>query len=193
MNLFDLLFILLFLATMGALLVAIVRALRGQTTRALSLLRKWAVCAGAYFAIVAISSLFWPRTVLRLGEPRCFDDWCIAVENIARQPADGGADLLVKLRLSSAAKRISQREQDLAVYIADDGGHRYEAAARASDIAFNVQLGPQESVTTTRAFYLPATARNPVLVIAHEGGFQMGWLIIGYETWFHKPTMVRIL
>jgi hypothetical protein len=191
MNLFDLLFIFLFLATIATLLAAIFRALRGQTTRALTLLRKWALCSAAYFAIVAGSSLFWPRTVLRLGEPRCFDDWCIAVEKIARQPADGGADLVVTLRLSSTAKRISQREHDVVVYAADDGGRRY-AAARASDIPFSVQLGPQESVTTTRAIYLPAAARHPVLVIAHEGGFQMGWLIIGYETWFHKPTMVRI-
>jgi hypothetical protein len=29
-------------------------------------------------------------------------------------------------------------------------------------------------------------------VIAHEGGFPIGWLIIGYDTWFRKAPLVKL-
>ena len=56
----------------------------------------------------------------------------------------------------------------------------------------SVQLGPQESVTAKRSFKVSADARELGLVIDHEGGFPIGWFILGYETWFHKPTIVRL-
>ena len=56
----------------------------------------------------------------------------------------------------------------------------------------NVQLGPQESVAVTRTFEVPTNAQELGLVIDHEGGFPIGWFIVGYETWFHKPTIVRL-
>jgi hypothetical protein len=29
-------------------------------------------------------------------------------------------------------------------------------------------------------------------VIAHEGGFPIGWFIIGYDTWFRKPPLAPL-
>jgi len=192
MTLFDLLFIVAFLAALVTLLCAAVWGLRGRGARALAILRKLGICAAAYLATVAVTSVFWPRTVLQIGDPRCFDDWCIAVDRAGRQPGAGGDSYLVALRLSSTARRISQREKDLVVYLSDDSGGRYDPAPDPSAVPFNVQLGPQESVAATRTFHVPAGAGPLGLVIAHQGGFPIGWFIIGYETWFHKPTIVRL-
>ena len=192
MNIFDLLFIALFLATVATLLTAASFAIRGRGANALGLLRRLCICAGAYLGIIVLTSLFWPRTALQVGDRRCFDDWCIAVEGASRQPAGGHVTYRVNLRLSSTARRVSQRENNLAVYLTDDRGRRFDPAWNQADIPFNVQLGPQESVIATRIFEVPADAHDPGLVIAHEGGFPIGWFIIGYETWFHKPAIVRL-
>lgn len=192
MSIFDLLFIAAFLATATTLLSAAFLAIRGRSTRALLLLRRYCICAGAYLGIVVLTSVFWPRSVLQVGDPRCFDDWCIAVENASRQPAGGRVSYAVTLRLSSRARRVYQRENDVVVYLADNRGRRYDPAPNKPDVPFNVQLGPHESVTATRVFEVPADAHEPGLVIAHEGGFPIGWFIIGYETWFHKPAIVRL-
>jgi hypothetical protein len=130
--------------------------------------------------------------VLEVGDRRCFDDWCIAVENASRQEAQGGVTYLVTLRLSSSARRVTQRENNVVVYVADRLGRRYDPAPDPSAVAMNVQLGPQESVTATRSFRVPAEARELGMVIDHEGGFPIGWFILGDETWFHKPTIVRL-
>jgi len=191
-NIFDLLFIVTFLATVATLLSAAVLAIRGQAARALVLLRRYAICAGAYLVVVVLTSAFWPRSVLQFGARRCFDDWCIAVEKAGRQPADGHVAYVVTFRLSSTARRVSQRENSLAVYVTDNRGRRYGPVPNKSDVPFNVQLGPQESVTATRVFDVPADAHEPGLVITHEGGFPIGWFIVGYETWFHKPAIVRL-
>ena len=192
MSLFDLLFIVLFLAAVVTLLIAASFAIRGRGARAIALLRRLCICAGAYFGILAVTSIFLPRTVLHVGDPRCFDDWCIAVDNASRQLAGDHAAYTVTLRLFSTARRVSQREKDVAVYLVDDRGRRYDPAPSQSDVPFSVQLGPQESVKATRVFDVPADVHSPGVVIAHEGGFPIGWFIIGYETWFRKPAIVRL-
>jgi hypothetical protein len=189
-SIFDLLFIAAVLATVATLIGVAFIAIRGQGARALALLRRWLICAAAYFAVVVLASVFRPRTVLNLGGRRCFDDWCIAVENVNRQPTGGDVRYLVTLRLSSTARGVSQRENGVVVYLADDRGRRYDPTPNESAEPMNVLLGPQESTTVTRIFEVPADARRLGLAIGHEGGFPIGWFIIGYETWFHKPTLV---
>jgi hypothetical protein len=192
MRLFDLLFIAAFLASVVTLLRAAFLAIRRRGADALGRLRTWCICAGAYLGIVVLASVFWPRTVLEVGDRRCFDDWCISVENASRQEAQGGVAYLVTLRLSSTALRVTQRENNVVVYLADQRGRRYHPAPDPSEVPMNVQLAPQESVTAARSFAVPADARELGLVIDHKGGFPIGWFIVGYETWFHKPTMVRL-
>ncbi|HUE20978.1 MAG TPA: hypothetical protein VMQ86_04810 [Bryobacteraceae bacterium] len=191
-SLFDLLFIVIFLATVVTLLSVASFAVRGQGARALAILRRLCFCAGAYLGVVVLTSVFWPRTVLQVGEQRCFDDWCMAVAGASRQSTGAGTSYLVTFRLSSTARRVSQRENNIAVYLTDSRNRRYGPVPKQSDVPFNVQLGPQESVTATRVFEVPNDAREPGLVIAHEGGFPIGRFIIGYETWFHKPAIVRL-
>lgn len=156
------------------------------------ILRGYGIGAGVYLGIVVLVSVFSPRRVLNVGDPRCFDDWCIAAESVSRKPAQAGISYIVTLRLSSRARRVSQRENGVIVYLTDDHGHRYDPTPDESDVPLNVLLRPQESFAVTRIFEVPADAHEVSLVIAHAGGFPIGWFIIGYETWFHKPTMVRL-
>jgi hypothetical protein len=192
MSLFDLLFMALFLATVFSLLTAGWFALRRQLDRAWRILFRLLVGAAVYMAMVVAVSVVLPRRVLQVGDPLCFDDWCVAVSGVKRTPEGGGVAYQVNLRLSSRARRVSQREKDLAVYLTDDHGRRYDPQAVSSDVPFSILLQPQESVDLSRSFLVPAEARGVGVVITHEGGFPIGWLIIGYDTWFRKPPVVRV-
>jgi hypothetical protein len=115
----------------------------------------------------------------------------MTVENVSRKPINAGAAYSVTLRLSSRARRVSQRENGVVVYLTDDRGRRYELIPEASAVPLNVLLRPQESIIATRVFELPADVHEVGLILTHRGGFPIGWFIIGYETWFRKPTIVR--
>jgi hypothetical protein len=191
MSVFDLLFIVVFFATVAFLMAAAVSAIRGRGVRAIHILRGYAIGASVYLGIVAGVSLCGARRVLNIGDPRCFDDWCIAVENVHRKPVHAGISYSVILRISSLARRVSQREKDVVVYLTDDRGRRYDPTPDYSAVPVHVLLAPRESVAATRVFEVPADAHGIGLVVTHESGFPIGWFIIGYETWFRKPGIVR--
>lgn len=191
MSIFDLLFIGAFLAMVGAVSTAVVFAIGGQGARAIRVLRGLGIGMAAYFGMVILVSLVAPQRVLEVGDPECFDDWCVTVEAVERTPAGTNVGYSVALRLSSRARRVAQRENNLSVYLTDHRGRRYDPVPDKSAVPFNVLLQPQESVPVTRVFAVPPDAHELGLVIAHEGGFPIGWFIIGYDTWFRKPTVVR--
>jgi hypothetical protein len=191
-SLLDLLFIALFLTAVFSLLAAGWFVLRRQFDRARRILLRLLLGAVAYMAIVIAVSLVLPRRVISVGEPLCFDDWCVAVRRVQHAPEAGRIAYHVDLRISSRARRVLQRERNLAVYLTDDRGDRYDAVPVHSDIPYSVLLRPQESVDVSRAFVVPAEASGVGVVIAHEGGFPIGWFIIGYDTWFRKPPVVRV-
>jgi len=192
LGIFDLLFILIFLASVAVLLAAAVFAIRGRGAQAARILRALAIGLGAYFATIILVSLFLPRHMLRAGVPQCFDDWCITVEKVDRMPSGANIHYFVAFALSSRARRVSQRENNVVVYLSDEPGWRFDPIPGQSDVPFNVLLQPAESVIATRAFEVPAGARGIGLVITHEGGFPIGWFIIGYETWFRKPAILTL-
>ena len=100
MSIFDLLFILVFLATVVTLIAAALAALRGRGTTALRILRLLGVCIAAYLATGLLVSVLEPRRVIA-GEPWCFDDWCLAVEHVSRSPGASDVTYAVDLRLFS--------------------------------------------------------------------------------------------
>ncbi len=102
-----------------------------------------------------------------------------------------GTSYVATLRIFSRARRVSQRENNLVVYLTDDRNRRYDALPDKSAVPFNVQLGPEESMETTRTFEAPGDAKHVGAVIAHEGGFPIAWFIVGEEAWFRKPTVVQ--
>ena len=192
MGLFDLLFIVLFLATLVALCTAALFAIRGKQARALRILARLGYFVAAYLTIVILVSLVTPRRTLKIGDRQCFDDWCVAVEDVSRTPTQDGILYSIALRLSSRARRVAQRENNLSVYMTDDRDRRYEARADPSAIPFNILLKPQQSAAVHREFAIPTDLKPAGLVITHEGGFPIGWFIIGYDTWFRKPPILPL-
>jgi hypothetical protein len=195
MNIFDLLFIALFLTAVASLLAAGVAALRGKRTSALHILRVLGAGAAIYFAIVCVVSAATPRKILNLSDPQCNDDWCISVQGAARIPGDSTVSYDVNMRIWNRARRVSQREYDVVVYLTDDRWRRFDSIPQDSAIPFNVLLQPGESITMHRIFSLPADARGVSAVVAHEGsalGCFPGCLVITENDWFHKPAIVPL-
>jgi hypothetical protein len=193
MTVYEPLFLVLALATVLSLVWAALLAARGLTARAARIVRRLIAGAALYFAIVIIVSLAAPRRVYRAGEAQCFDDWCITVADVQRAPAStDGTDYAVLLKLSSRAKRVPMGEKGTVVYLTDGQGRRYDPQTDATVVPLGVMLQPGESVVTVRRFHVPTDASRVGLVYTHEGGFPIGWLIIGEGGWFAKPPIVQL-
>jgi hypothetical protein len=192
MTIFEPLFILLFLAAAVTLLMAGVAALRGQRPRALRILRRLAIGAGAYFAIVLLVAFFSEPPVRHVGELICFDDWCITVAEAKPTRTGSTQSWHVTLRVSSRAKRIEQRENNAAVFLTDSRGGIYRPDPASATVPLDSRVGPGESVDASRTFTLPPDATDVRLVFTHEGGFPIGALIIGENQLFHHATVVEL-
>ena len=192
MGVFDLLFVLFFFGVVGMVLRAAFLNVQGHRVRALTILRRLGMFIAAYVGVIIILSMVLPRRMLTVGDPICFDDWCVAVNKVSKKEIGQSAWYRVDFKMSSRAKRTPQRETDLTIYMTGDRGERFEPRPSGSITPFDVTLAPGESVVATRVFIVPAKVNNPGIVVTHEGGFPIGWFIIGYESWFRKPTIVLI-
>jgi len=192
MTIFDLVFVVVFLATVVMLVAAAVAAARRRRASATATLRKLGVFVGVYLGVVILVSLVTPRRVLSVGDDQCWDDWCIAVAKVRRTVTGNAVSYEVTLRVSSRARRRPQRERGVQVYLMDDRGRSYDPLPDQSAVPFSILLQPTEAVDVTRRFELPLDAHAPVLVVSHGGGFP-GIVIIGdSESLFHKGTVVRL-
>ena len=191
MTIFDLVFIALFLVSIATLAVAAIFAVLGRRARAIRILKVFAIGVAIYCGIVIIVSLLAPARVLSAGQPLCFDDWCITVEGAERTASQSEVSYVVRLRLSSRARRATQRENGVVVYLTDANRTRYDPVPDTSATPLNVQLQPVESVVTSRTFKVPPDVHVRGLVISHEGGFPIDWFIIGGGP-FRKPPIVRL-
>jgi hypothetical protein len=190
MSIFDLVFIVLFLTSVVTLLTAAVLAIRGQRSRAVRTLRNYAICFAIYMSVVFVVALATPQRVYAVGEDRCFDDWCVAVEDAGRAPSPEGILYTVTLRLSSHAGRVSQREKGVRVYLADNRGRRFDPTPDPAAPPFDVLLEPGQAVRTKRVFLVPPDAHDVGLALSHEGP---GWFIIGDDgNPLHKHAVMRL-
>lgn len=189
---FDLLFLVLTFSAATSLLAAACWATDGQRDRARRITLRVLTWAAIYIVVVASVSLVLPRGVLGPGEPLCFDDWCISVVRCGRTPLGAEVRYSVDLRLSSRARRVPQRETNVAVYLTDTRGWRYDPVAGSGLPRFDVLLQPGEAVITRRTFTLPGGTAVAGLAVTHEGGFPIGWLIIGSPAWFRDPPVLGL-
>ena len=192
MTIFDLLFLFLALVSLLTWGTALIVALRGRRARALRILRNFGVSALAYLAIVAIVGVLAPQRVLRLHEPWCFDDWCLAVESVTRAPAADTVVYNVSLRLSSRALRVSQSAKGAWIYLVDPQRNRYAPEPDPSAVSLEVRLGPGESVTTSRVFRVAAGAGPLGLITGHGPAWLPAFIIADEASLLHKPTYVRL-
>ena len=207
----DLLFIVIVLASVVTLAAAAVSALRGRRQYAARLLVRYLALAAVYLVALVIVSLVSPQRVLAIGEDRCFDDWCIAVENVAITPELGqgehllranGAFYVVTVRLSNHARGRDQRAASAAIHLIDHqdrwhdaspGGQRAYEEAHGPIVPLTATIPLGQSLTTVQVFDLPLDAHDVGLAVEHPAGFSPGRLIIGDEaSLLHKPTIVRL-
>jgi hypothetical protein len=189
---FEPLFILLFLAAAATLCAAGIVALRGEHPRAWRILRRLGIAAAAYFAVVLIVAAAAIPRIHQIGEPQCFDDWCITVTDAKRVSALTSQNWTVELRISSRAKRVRQRERGAAAHLVDSQGRKFYPIPDAAAVPLDVQVGPGESADATRRFALPADATNVRLVFNHESGFPIWDFIIGENQLFHDATVIAL-
>jgi hypothetical protein len=189
---FDVLFVVLLLMAVITLIVATVAALRRRRARALIILRRLLVCAAAYIGIVYATTALSAARVLRVGDPQCSDDWCLAVDGAARTVKGAVTVYDVKLRIFSRARGRAQRENIATdVYLVDDHWRRYDPVPNPAAVPLNELLQPLQSVQTERVFELPSDVHGVGLIIGHRAGLPI-CLIIGECGAFHKGTVVRI-
>lgn len=167
-------------------------ALTGHRAAAGRVLRRLAVAAVSYLAVVIAVALAVPGRVLALGEDDCSDDWCIAVT--AGRPASGtdANTWDVTFRLSSRARRVSQRERGVLAYVRDGDGRRYDGERGPSDPPFDVRLDPSQVRFTHRRFILPAGASPREVVLTRAGIPFPGCCIIGEANGLLHPAAVRL-
>ena len=189
MTILDLLFLAVFLASLIALGAAAYQAIRGRTSRAFSILLVWLVCAAVYLGTSLAVAYLAPQRVIAVGTPWCFDDWCLTVEGVRHKP--GTVD--VDLRISSEAKRVTQRANGAWIYLRDEDDNHYDPAP--ADVPLDILLEPGQSIPAQRSFKVPSNVRDLGLVTGHGGppcGL-MSLIIIGNSgCLFHKQTMIRL-
>ena len=191
MTIFDLIFLILMFNAIVALIAAVVGFLRGRRRQALTILRNVAFFSAGYVGIVYVTTAFSKQAVYGLGDPQCSDDWCIAVEDVKRTPADRRTDYEVTLRIFSRARRRAQRELIATdVCLVDSQWNRYDPILDGSEIPFNTLLQPGESVTTRRRFELPKDVQGMGLKVSHHS--PPICLIIDECEAFHKGPILRI-
>ena len=206
MSLFDLLFLLCFAAAVITIGRIAYLALRGRFRAARTTLIRLLACVAAYMLVLIGVSLAEPRKEIPIGEARCFDDWCITVEQAARQKAIGAANAagtfyVITLRVSSRAKGSPQRETDIDVYLIDDSGRRIgispsgqvalTQAGRAGEPLTSF-VAPGASFQSRLAFDVPPDARHLGLVKASHGWFPVRLIIGDAQSWLHRPTITPL-
>ncbi len=208
MTLFDLLFLASALGCGVTLIAAIVAFALRRWVAARHLLLGLGVYLLLYaLALIGVSAIT-PQQTVRMGQRRCFDDWCIAAVQATQtlaidsnsSVAAHGRFTLVTVQVTNAAQRVTQREYGDTLYLLDSAGHRYDVsltAQRALDAAalsgqpLDTALAPGASFTHTAAFETPPNATGLSLVIAHAAF--PGAIVIGDdESFFHRPTLMLL-
>src|SRR5580704_8574124 len=202
---FDLLFIISFLVTVIATVRAGYLLLRKRVAAAKQTGTRLAVFLTIYGVTLVGVSLASPQKKLRVGEVRCFDEWCITVASASRQPSIGdvranGIFYVVTVRVSSRSRGRRQREGDVCTYLTDSRSRRFDvspmgqnALQRAGVAGEPVTsfVNPGGSFDSRLAFDVPQDATD--VGFLKKG---CGWLpnpIIGDPgSFLHRPTTVRL-
>jgi hypothetical protein len=208
MQLFDLVFIVCFVCVVFYGLCIIWLLVRWRRKAVVRHLKRLGCFVAVYLAAVIAVSLLSPQRVFHVGDTRCFDDWCIGVQDAKASELIGtnvhpvrGRFLFVTLRVSSRARRVRQSEPNTRVYLLDAHGSRYEvaeAAQRAFEETYGNQLpvgtmlDPGGSFSTVRVFDVPRDLQEIGLGV-RQSGLGPGLFVIGDDgSLFHKVSIVLI-
>lgn len=155
---------------------------------------------GVYAILLIGISLRSNEHVLTLNENTCFDDWCVAVVDVSKKTYQNNLDdYYIKLRISSKAKRVSQKPDHPNIFLADSlGKHNEDFAAKSQfekengiQKPINSPVQPQSSYDTFLVFRTVHDATNKRLVI-NEGSFPVQLMIGDRESFLYKDTIFEI-
>ena len=135
-----------------------------------------------YAAVLVVSGLLTPQTLLPPGAAKCSDEWCVSVNGAkSHSPIAGyttqGRLVAIAVRVFSEARGRSQRGSNPAIYVLDEDGRRY-LPSPVAQAALDQSLGPQppltkrvgagESFLTEIAFDLPVSIRRLRVNVAEQ-------------------------
>ena len=195
MSIFDLIFILGFLASVVTFAMAAVAAIRRRRSQAMRTLRIYGICAISYFTVDFAYAYLKPQRIIAEAAPWCFDEWCLTVTKATHSREGATQTYDIDLELFSQARRKAQRANGAWIYLIDNRGRRYAPEVRSSDIPLNTLLQPGESLRASRSFKAPADVQDIGLITGHGGPYcgPMNILIIGSAgCLFNKPTMIKL-
>jgi hypothetical protein len=197
-QIFTLVLMLWAVASLMILLMVAYRLIRGRRTSALALLSRWGVGMLVYLTTSVIVSMTRPARIIEQRQNWCFDDWCIAIEDVHRRPSPNGQEVTVTtdVRIYNAA-RLPEGAQGFWVYLRDQEDRRYRPIPGAWQDVVVARVPPHEFAYTSIAFVVPKGTHELGFVTGHGGGTPCGILPSLLEIGqggclFHKPNMVRL-
>jgi hypothetical protein len=196
MTLFDLLLILLLLATVAGVVTAFAALFfrrRALATRSLvAVVSAWAV----YLGIGTAVALMTPQHIVSLGEDRCFDEMCFAVMGYHRTPS-------TNVRISNHSRGRAQREIGRKGVLIDRAGRVYEVSTQGMQAlspangaplpGLDAEVAPGQSLQTKLVFELPEEVHYPGFALGSDLTFNPARIVIGDEDhYLHWPTVVPL-
>jgi hypothetical protein len=205
MTIFDLLLILLVLATVAGVATAVVALFLRRKTLAARSLAAIVVAWALYLGIGTAVALMTPQHIVSIGEDRCFDELCFAVMGYHRTPSTnaGKSFYLVDVRISNHSRGRAQREIGRKGVLIDRAGRVYEVSrqgmqalspANAAPIpGLDAEVAPGQSLQTRLVFELPEEVHYPGFALGSDLTFNPARIVIGDEDHFlHWPTVVPL-
>ncbi len=205
MTIFDLLLIVLVLATVagiGTVLAALFFRRRALAAALLAaILGGWVL----YLGIGTAVALTTPQHIMRLGEDRCFDEMCFAVTGWNRTPSTNAGKSLyvVDVRIANRSRGHVQREIGRKGVLIDRSGRVYEVSSEGMHAispvntapypGLDAEVAPAQALETKLVFELPQDVDYPGFALASNLAINPARIVIGDEDHFlHWPTVVPL-
>jgi len=205
MTIFDLLLIILALATVAGIVAALAALLLRRRTLAARSLVAIAIAWALYLGIGTAVALMTPQHIVSIGEDRCFDEMCFAVTGYNRTPSTspGKSLYLVDVRISSRSRARTQREIGRKGVLIDRAGHQYEVSRQALQAlspangapypGLDAEVASGQSLETKLVFELPEDVNFPGFALGSDLAINPARIVIGDEDHFlHWPTVVPL-
>jgi len=194
--LFDLLAIAAVLASAVTALRVAYLLIRRRLPQVRKLARRWAICAFVYLCVSLAVSAARPQRSIGVGERWCFDDWCLSVDGVHRQPSGGDVVYLLNLQAYNAARR-PQRALYPWMFLRDVADRHFAPDGNRWIADVEASIAPHESHRFDVAFHVPADARQVAFVTNHGSGNPCALLpsilIVGQgRCLFHKYDSIRL-
>ena len=194
--LFDLLAILAVLASAGTAGRIGYLLIRRRSAQARKAATRWAICAFVYAAVSVTVSAARPQRSIGVGERWCFDDWCLSVDGVQREPSGGDVVYRLNLQAYNAAGR-PQRALYPWMFLRDAADRHFSPDGNRWIEDVEASIAPHESHRFDVAFHVAADARRLAVVTNHGSGkpcmLLPSILIIGQgRCLFHKYDSIRL-